>query len=928
LNPNTYILKNKHLFLHDFIFVLTAVIVFTLVNNQSSSFDELKAKHHDFLKKSPFKKTKHLTKKERHKLGIAPNAYNQRQWELTMNPHLGHPTPEKVFGLQKDLRTSRKRVAFAVPGATPEMSWTERGPNNVGGRTRALIFDPKDTTQETVLAGGVSGGLWRNTHISDANHSWELMNIPENLAISSIVFDPSDSNVIYIGTGESYTQGDVVGNGVWKSSDNGQNWVQVFGGPDGETFNLNGEIIVPGIFYINDLSISDNNGSFEIYVAVGSTNYKNISTPTFHGAFEYGLFKSSDAGDSWSQVDIRVNTDSTIQYEPNDIEIAENGDVWIGTESNVYGTGGGVILKSTDGENFQVMHTISNGRRTEIELTENKIYVLAHINSETDPVSMLRTDDGFASEPTILPLPNDADPDIPSSDFARGQGFYNLLIEADPNNEDVVYAGGINLFKSNNSGDSWTQISEQNGNNFNGVTYPYVHADQHAMAFADSNRMIFGHDGGVSYSSDAGTTFSDRIQDYRTTQFYTLAVAPTTTFPNLDVFFAGSQDNGTQFFVDDTGGLDDTFLLLGGDGGYCFFSQDPTKPYLIANTQFSNVTALRNYATVPATDITINSEQDPIGEFINSQGLDSNLDVLYVNYSQNDEIRIRRYVNLLDNPYPESNKSLMTHELLDASPTAFAVSPYTTESSLLLTGLENGKMLKIENANTNNPIWSNISGPDFLGSISDVEFGATEEEIYVTFYNFGVDNNIFFTSDGGNTWVGKEGDFADIPVRSIIANPLNSEEVIIGTDLGVWFSNNFSNANPSWLQAYNGMSNVKVNDLDVRDDNMVYAATYGRGVFSGQFTTESLTKDKIIVSCKSFITRNQSGDYDLHYLRSIPHIDINIFNLSGQLVRSYKKVETENSDTIRLDQSVLSSGMYLIQILEQNNTETLKWTIY
>jgi len=124
------------------------------------------------------------------------------------------------------------------------------------------------------------------------------------------------------------------------------------------------------------------------------------------------------------------------------------------------------------------------------------------------------------------------------------------------------------------------------------------------------------------------------------------------------------------------------------------------------------------------------------------------------------------------------------------------------------------------------------------------------------------------------------------------------------------------------------MSNVKVNDLDVRDDDMVYAATYGRGVFSGQFTDESLSNEKILASCKSFITRSQSGDYDLHYLRSIPHIDINIFNLSGQLVRSYKKVETKNSDTIRLDKSALSSGMYLIQILEQNNTETLKWTIY
>ena len=124
-----------------------------------------------------------------------------------------------------------------------------------------------------------------------------------------------------------------------------------------------------------------------------------------------------------------------------------------------------------------------------------------------------------------------------------------------------------------------------------------------------------------------------------------------------------------------------------------------------------------------------------------------------------------------------------------------------------------------------------------VGSVSDIEFGASENDIFVTIHNYGV-QSIWYTSDGGSTWLEKEGNLPDLPVKTILQSPLNSEEVIIGTELGVWFTEDFSSANPTWNQAYNGMSNVKVTDLDVRDDNMVFASTYGRGVFSGAFSLD------------------------------------------------------------------------------------------
>lgn len=126
-------------------------------------------------------------------------------------------------------------MSARVPGDAADNNWISRGPDNVGGRTGAIMFDPNDSTNETVFAGGVSGGLWKNTNISNANSTWVRVNIPENLNISSIISDPNNSSIFYIGTGESYVAGDVNGDGVWKSLDSGATWAKIFGGISGDT---------------------------------------------------------------------------------------------------------------------------------------------------------------------------------------------------------------------------------------------------------------------------------------------------------------------------------------------------------------------------------------------------------------------------------------------------------------------------------------------------------------------------------------------------------------------------------------------------------------------------------------------------------------------------------------------------------------------
>lgn len=103
-------------------------------------------------------------------------------------------------------------------------SWTPLGPGNVGGRTRALVIDPR--APRTMYAGGVAGGVWKTT---DGGVSWRpLDDLMANLAVSSLAMDPSNSRIVYAGTGEGYYNSDAVrGAGIFKTTDGGLTWTRL-----------------------------------------------------------------------------------------------------------------------------------------------------------------------------------------------------------------------------------------------------------------------------------------------------------------------------------------------------------------------------------------------------------------------------------------------------------------------------------------------------------------------------------------------------------------------------------------------------------------------------------------------------------------------------------------------------------------------------
>jgi hypothetical protein len=188
----------------------------------------------------------------------------------------GMPVGSTMFGV-----AAREEGPTAGLNAN-NTGWIALGPGNIGGRTRALVIDPTDTTR--IFAAGVGGGVWRSTN---SGGSWvPTDDLMANLAVCSLVMDPTDPNTLYAGTGEGFSNVDAVrGEGIFRSTDGGVTWSQITPPADSD------------YFYVNSLAIS----------ADGQTLLAGTTT---------GIFRSTDSGQTWNQVFNRGI--GNLVFDPND----------------------------------------------------------------------------------------------------------------------------------------------------------------------------------------------------------------------------------------------------------------------------------------------------------------------------------------------------------------------------------------------------------------------------------------------------------------------------------------------------------------------------------------------------------------------------------------------------------------------------------
>ncbi len=760
-----------------------------------------------YLRTHPFKQVMaEKNKQQGEEQGDRPDLAKMQDFFRTMNPQIKRPTPEKLFAINettarlRDHQSATARTQGTLSIST-DTEWEERGPNNVGGRTRALMFDPNDATNKKVWAGGVSGGLWFNNDITDATSEWQKVDdFWDNLAITCIAHDPVNKQVFYVGTGEGWFNFDlVVGAGIWKSTNGGTTWTRL---PSTENFR-----------FVNDIVVRNENGSGVVYAAIqGNTVYNGLNINN------NGLFRSTNGGNTWSQVMPDMD-----EFFLTDIEIASSNQLFVGAKSR--GSNPSRIYTSPNGADWSFVNFTSLQGRVEIACApSNPQIAYAIIENDNKVGAMAKTTNGGSSWSAIN-QPVDADTDIPADDFSRGQAWYNLILAVHPTDANNVMVGTIDLFKSTNGGTSWAQVSRWNGGI--NINAPVVHADHHAIMYRPGfpNEAIFGNDGGVYYgtglnNAPSAMVINGRNNQYNVTQFYSGTIHPT----QKDYMLGGTQDNGTLKFTQAL--LGSTSEAFGGDGGPCFIDlNDPTFQIVsYTNNNFQLSTNGGNTFNITLL------EDGETGSFINTGDYDSNLKILYTARDETSIYRVRN-VNLASRAAGQVNVNL------GSMATAMKLSPFSTTASNLYIGTEAGRLFRVQNAH-NSPAVTEITGPSFpTGSVSSIAFGASENQMLVTFSNYGV-TSVWETRNGGANWSNREGNLPDMPVRWAVYHPLNPDQVFLATELGVWSTDDVNETNPTWNSTNGGLANVRVDMLQVRtSDFVIQAATHGRGVFTALLPT-------------------------------------------------------------------------------------------
>lgn len=864
---------------------------------------------------------------------VPPKEYNIRDLKNTIDPVTGENKFQSLVKLNNEIKSGKyapKQNIFFLGNIISSSNqrinsinntqWFERGPYSVGGRTRAILFDPNDATGKRVFAGGVSGGLWVNNDITNASSEWSPINdFWANLSVVCIAADPNNPQIMYVGTGESSTQ-DNVGAGIWKTTNGGATWTQIFA--PANTYNSQG--IRNGYFYVNDIKVRNNGGVSEVYAGV-SGGYNE----GFHGLYQSGLYKSTDGSNFTRITSLSLPEASYIGYSIQQIEIGVDNSVWVSTRGALFGgtTSGGKIFRSTDGVNFTNVYNANlQGSRVQIALSKTNgavAYGLLQGSGSNEPVRIIKTTNTgatWAASNVVnsgVTLPQDKDTGIPANDFTRGQSFYDLVIVTDPTNDATVYVGGIDLFRSTNSGSTWTQISKwSNNNQLATLSVSQVHADQHAIVFnpKNSSQIAFGNDGGIYFCANKAnvttyTGISVRNNRYNVTQFYDAKMNPTKTNSTEEIL-AGAQDNGTRRFTGAplANNLYSDAYYDGGDGAFVEF--DDNNLYKISSYVYNNH-YLYHAASNSYVDL-IDAPDNDLGHFINEAALDRNLDIFYSYANQDEttkEVTLNRVTGLSsNNPFYLDKSKIYMGIFSDEDVSYLSVSPYQATSTTLMVGFDNGRLFKVTNANLSSPTITELTVP-FLGAISDIQYGTNDNEIIVTISNYNTDS-VFYTTDGGTTWNSKEGNLPDMPIRSALMNPENKNEVILGTELGVWGTTNFLSATPTWSQYTNGLGNVRITNLDYRPSTRtVLASTYGRGIFTTMNDTNLATTETSVEEIYRVYPNPTRGDFYLKMNAKHKNVIVNVFDISGKLVFTKNGVNAEE----KISPS-LPKGHYIVKV--------------
>ncbi len=697
-----------------------------------------------------------------------------------------------------DARTQRARavrhlqsqVANAVPALLAAESWQALGPEgmtmldwdmgHVIGRVTALAVDPAD--ENTMYLGAAAGGVWKTT---DGGQAWtQLFDAIGTESIGSILMESGNRDHVWVGTGEAFAGCvDYFGLGLFYSSD---------GGATFEPRNGSGDSAMP-LSFITALAQSPTDPNVLI---VGGQGHCNTNGSASGG----GLYRTADGGATWTLVSAANSGSRDVIFDPRDSNV-----VFAQLRSKG-------IYKSTDAgvtwnpltNGLPVNSAASYGRLAMSPSNPDTMYALLGPSSGAS-LALYRSDDAGDSWTTV------------NADACEGQCYYNLTLDVHPTDPETLLVGTIRPALSTDGGQNLTILTSGWGRSQD------VHQDTHIVRFSknDGARFWVGSDGGLWRSDDGGGTFSNLNANLEITQFYDIALDP----DDPDRIYGGAQDNSSS--VRDDAQLWDVTLVTGDGFMNAVDAKNADRVFQTSYPAGGAAVYLSASHGQPNTYQSVSHDGQNINDpFPWVTPLVTGGDYVFVGSN-----RVYRSATSDDGgAYSWTDISGSVTGSNSQSITVITAIDDPVDGSLrMYTGSGNGKIWTSADASIATPVFTDITQSYPGGNVSDIAADPTDvARVFVTRSVFG-DPHLMRSVDGAD-WEGIGAGLPGVPANTVAIDPLDTDRIFVGTDIGVYES---TDGGETFAPFMAGMPlGMVVSDLEiVAEPHELVAGTYGRGAW-------------------------------------------------------------------------------------------------
>ena len=824
-------------------------------SNQSPSYYEIEKAFNRYLSDHPDDSQKSLKKYRRW----------EHFWANRINAE-GHFPAKTYWEEAKKAGDKANRDFFS--------NWEELGPRTIPhniplgqpggiGRIDCIAFHPTDTN--TYWIGTPTGGLWKTY---DDGENWEnLTDQLPTLGVSDLKVHPNDENTLFLATGTRDTWWETFSVGILKSTDGGYNWSET-----GLSFDL-----LSG-YQVNEILINPENP--DIMLAATSN----------------GIYRSTDGSDTWAHITYLWTKD--IAFKPGDY-------------STVYAAtftpngGGAKFYKSVDGGQFfdrvtNVGFNSSGVNRICIAVTEaapDHIYLLCS-STQNNMYGFYKTTDAGEtwSEPIADPLLNLIGYDVNGHDNG-GFGFYMIGFAVSPENENELYAGGANIWKSTDGGVTWQNSADWLGRS--GIDY--VHADQHTLTYNLLSIALYsGCDGGIYKLEPGSDDWQDRSEGLGILQIYRIGL-----FYNDDNrALIGPQDNGIISVEEDA--LKELWLAEAGDN---FYDQTDPDKIFVSGYGLGLCKSINGGYSI--------SSIQPVGE------TKLVFNPPYIKHPIEDKI----YCAYSD-VYVSDNWGGYWNKIMDnpsSMPRMTSLEVAASDANVLYTS--NGS--NIWRTTNNGELWTNISSGISLynAGISDITVSDQNPlHVWVTLGNYSNGNKVYSSIDGGDNWENISYNLPNIPTNCITYEPGSQSSVYVGTDVAVYYHNSDFN---EWIYFSDGLPNVIVNELEINpEENKIKAGTFGRGIWESNLMGPVKVYETRANNLSFSVYPNPTSGSITVELNQKPEtiIEVELLSMKGEIIWEHKNNQPEK--TFHLQLPKIRDGNYILRINynKQSNSQKINIT--